>query len=307
MSGPLVGVVVPAFRAERFVLDAVRSVLEQSHEALELVVVDDGSDDRTAELVAAVTDPRLRLVRQDNAGVAVARNAGARLVGGDLLAFLDADDTWTRDKLARQLAALQEHPDWAAVGTYMHHVDARGRRLGVTGESVSAAERLRVASGELLPCPVSSVLFRRDVFESLGGFDEQLHEDVPAMVEDLDLMARLAERHPLGVLPVPLGGYRVHGASGSAVHFRNQRDGARFVRARLRRDGDLTWERFLQLQGRSAGRWRSDTAAFHYRACGVAVSEGRWLAASRHAAGAAALGPVYTARRLRLQRQRLTS
>lgn len=302
---PRVGIVIPAFQAEAFVVDAVRSALAQTVHDLQVVVVDDGSTDRTAELVMGIDDARLRLLRQPNAGVGAARNRGAAEVGGDLIAFLDADDVWAPNKLEHQLAALDRHPEWACVGTFMHHIDLEGRRLGVSGEPLDAAARVRVARAELLPCPLSSVLFRRRVWESLGGFDETLVKHVPAMVEDLDLMARLAMRYAFGVLPVALGGYRIHGSSGSALHFRNQRDGARFLRARVRAGGGLTWEQFLRTQRFSANRWRADTAAFLYRSAGLQASERRWGRAAVRGAGAASLAPLYTARRLRLQRGRL--
>lgn len=302
-----VGVVIPAYQAEHFVLGAVRSVLAQTYPHLDLIVVDDGSNDRTGAVVTGVKDPRLRLVRQENAGVARARNEGARLVGGDLVAFLDADDLWAPEKLARQVAALDQHPTWACVGSFMHHIDARGRRLGVTGEAVDEPTRRKVAAADLLPCPISSVLFRREAFISLGGFDESLVKHVPAMIEDLDLMARLASGHPFGVLSDPLGGYRIHGASASAVHFRNQRDGARFLRARIEKGGRLTWEDFADRQRPSLQRWRADTAAYLYRSAGLSAAERRWGAVALFGVGALALGPLYTAKRLRLQRGRLRS
>lgn len=304
-DGPVVGVVIPAYQSAAFVLDAVASVLGQSHEAVDVVVVDDGSDDGTAELVAAVADRRLRVVSQDNAGVARARNRGAAEVGGELLAFLDADDVWAPDKLRKQIDALERRPDWACVGSFMHHVDTRGRALGITGEHVDESGRQRVARAELLPFPISSVLFRRTAFERAGGFDETLVEHVPAMVEDLDLMSRMAKEHPFGVLPEPLGGYRIHGRSGSARHFRNQRDGARFVRARATSPRPLTWEEFLRAHPASRSERRRDLAAFHYRAAGLSAAERSWGGMAVHGAAAFVLGPVYTTRRVWLQRGRL--
>lgn len=304
-SSPLVGVVIPAYQLADFVLDAVGSVLRQTHHAVDVVVVDDGSRDGTADLVAAVPDPRLRVISQPNSGVARARNRGAAEVAGELLAFLDADDVWAPDKLRKQIDVLERRPDWACVGSFMHHVDTRGRTLGVTGEQVDERNRDRVARADLLPCPISSVLFRREAFERAGGFDESLLEHVPAMVEDLDLMSRLAREHPFGVLPEPLGGYRIHGRSGSARHFRNQRDGARFVRARAASPEPLTWEQFLRDHPTTWSERRRDLAAFHYRGAGLSAAERRWGGVLGHGAAALALGPVYASRRLALQRGRL--
>src|SRR5947209_3181201 len=102
---PTVSAVIPVYNGQRFVADAINSVLDQSHPVLECLVIDDGSTDATSPVVEAF-GARVVYVRQENAGVSVARNRGAELARGDLVAFLDHDDVWLRDKLARQVTAI---------------------------------------------------------------------------------------------------------------------------------------------------------------------------------------------------------
>jgi glycosyltransferase involved in cell wall biosynthesis len=104
MPSPLVSVIIPAYNAERYLIEALDSVRAQGHRPLEVIMVDDGSTDGTAGVVAQYPD--VRYVYQANRGPAAARNAGLRLAQGDLIAFLDADDVWSDDKLAVQLTLL---------------------------------------------------------------------------------------------------------------------------------------------------------------------------------------------------------
>jgi glycosyltransferase involved in cell wall biosynthesis len=109
VSEPLVSCVVPVFNGERYLAAAVRSIRDQSHRRREVIVVDDGSTDGTASVVASL-GPDLRYVRQENAGPVVARNRGIGEATGAFVAFLDADDLWHPDKLARQLARFRARP-----------------------------------------------------------------------------------------------------------------------------------------------------------------------------------------------------
>src|SRR5262245_39958720 len=118
MSAPLVSVVMPAYNGERFVVEAVRSILAQTFRDFELIVVDDGSTDRTAELVAAEQsrDPRVVVHRQpSNQGFRIALNAGCALARGELIARMDADDVSLPERFERQVAFLRAHPEVGVV------------------------------------------------------------------------------------------------------------------------------------------------------------------------------------------------
>jgi GT2 family glycosyltransferase len=106
---PLVSVVIPTYNGAGFIRAALESALAQEYSPVEILVVDDGSADNTAEMVSAF--PNVRLIRQSNQGVAVARNIGVRSARGEFIAFLDQDDLWTPDKLTLQVAAMFDHPE----------------------------------------------------------------------------------------------------------------------------------------------------------------------------------------------------
>ncbi|RMG91174.1 MAG: glycosyltransferase [Candidatus Dadabacteria bacterium] len=193
---PNVSVVIPTHDRLGLVDEAVASVLEQTFPDLELVVVDDGSTDGTAEhLAARFSDPRLRIVVQENRGASAARNRGAAETSGEWLAFLDSDDRWLPRKLERQLEALAAHPDHPAA--YTEEIWYRNGRWA-NPRKIHAKYSGWIFERCLPLCIISpsSILMRREVFEALGGFDESL----PAC-EDYDLWLRLAARHPVLLVP----------------------------------------------------------------------------------------------------------
>ena len=211
MSGneatPAVSVVIPLYNKAAYVDRAISSVFAQSFEDLEVIVVDDGSTDPGGEIVAAIRDPRLRLIRQANAGVAAARNVGVGASRGRWVAFLDADDTWRPDRLARQFATLSRTPDvvWAA-GAFV--TTRRGRTLPIPDAWFAEADVLKDAllmlgAGWMLW--TGTVMVRRDVFAQLGGFDPMLK-----VGEDVLLWTRLAVQHPRIVyVRTPIATYSV--------------------------------------------------------------------------------------------------
>lgn len=295
-------VVIPAHNAARYLGEAAGSVFAQTHAALELVVVDDGSTDETLAVARALGDPRVRVLTGPNAGRAHARNLGvAAAHPSAFVAFLDADDVWDRDKLATQLAWLAAHPDAAGVGSFMRYVSSAGRVLGETGREIDAAAHALIARAELAPFPVSSCLvIRRAAFDAVGGFDPVLRE-----AEDLEFLAQLARRGRVGCVPRVLGSYRIHPESAMARRRLVVNQYARFIRQRLRvRDagGDLAWEAFAAAYRPDwRERWR-DQAELWYRSAALWHGEGRRWRALRFGALAVAAAPRYTLRRLYRQR-----
>ena len=207
MSSPAVTVVIPLYQKGGSVLAAVRSVLSQRFADLELLVVDDGSTDEGPALVAQVSDPRLRLLRQPNQGPGAARNRGLAAARGALIAFLDADDEWDPEFLELGVAALTRAPECAAwvagraEGPARRIRTARDRRMGLTG-------RWR-ASSEVSPrrlkyyvdfCHSSCILARRSAVERYGGY---YAADRCVYGEDSYLWLQLVLNHPLAIDPEP--------------------------------------------------------------------------------------------------------
>lgn len=170
---PLVGIITATYNRGGVLGRAVRSVLEQTHADFEYVVVDDGSVDETAQVVAGFADRRLRLVRQSNHGQSHARNRGVQETSAPYLAFLDSDDEWLPDRLARQVAVLQADASIDLVyglDTPMGSDPAAQIRSAGTLPSGSVTEALVL--GNFIGS--NAVLMRRSLFERVGGFDTSL-------------------------------------------------------------------------------------------------------------------------------------
>lgn len=179
---PRVSVILPAYNAGPYLDAALASVLRQDERALEIVAVDDGStDDTPARLAAwAAREPRLRVVRQANAGPAAARNRGLAEALGEVVGFIDADDLWPADKLGHQLARLDGAPTLDAVSGFTCYFD----RAGPDGLE-PAADARRVT---LFHVHLGASLFRRAALQALGDFDPARR-----FSEDHDLWLRLRE------------------------------------------------------------------------------------------------------------------
>jgi glycosyltransferase involved in cell wall biosynthesis len=205
---PEVSVVVPTRDRSRLLALTLRSVLWQRGVDFEVVVVDDGSADDTAEVVAALADPRLRLVRHDSPqGVSAARNRGIAEASGTWVAFLDDDDLWAPDKLARQLqAAHRSGRAWVYTGGV--NVDRHLRVL--EGGPPPPPDRVVDVLGSYNPVPVgaSNVIVHADTLTRAGAFDSRLRR-----TEDWDMWIRLAQLGPPAWVCHPLTAYRMHPAS----------------------------------------------------------------------------------------------
>lgn len=194
----LVSVIIPTYNRAGWVTEAVASVLAQTYQDFEVLVVDDGSTDATLEALAPFYRQVKVLRTAQRRGVAAARNLGLSAARGEWLAFLDSDDLWRPDKLARQMAYLREHPELLICQT-----DETWVRNGVR---VNAPLSHRKVEGEIfLPslerCMISpsAVVLHRRLLEEVGRFDETL----PA-AEDYDLWLRVTWRYPVGLVPEPL-------------------------------------------------------------------------------------------------------
>ena len=191
---PLVSVIIPTYNRAELVGEAVASVLAQTYHSVELIVVDDGSTDATARVLAA-QHPALRLVRQEHTGMpGQARNAGARLARGAYLAFLDSDDLWLPQKLELQVEAAA-----TADGAVLQHTRERWLRAGRPVSQRTQRHRRRgdLFADSLRKCVIgpSTVLVQRTVFAAAGGFREDLQ-----VAEDYELWLRLTVRHRVGYL-----------------------------------------------------------------------------------------------------------
>lgn len=174
MDRPLVTGFMPAYNAERFLEPAIESMLAQDYEPFEAIVVNDGSTDGTAEILAR--HPQLTVIHQDNQGPAGARNTAVAAARGEFLTAFDADDVYPANRVSLQAGFLIEHPD---VGCVL------GRQEWINPPPWLGRDPV---FGDLDGVPISSAMLRREVVERIGWFDDSFHHG-----EDMDLLVRLRE------------------------------------------------------------------------------------------------------------------
>ena len=200
-----VSVVIPVYNREAYIGEAIESVRAQTFADFELIVVDDGSTDRSVDVVRACRDPRLRLISNaTNRGLPRARNRGIDAARGVYLAFLDSDDRAAPTRLAEQVAFLDRHPDHAAVGAWVDWMDAGGRALGrVKRRPLSAPD---IAALRLFKQGIENTasMARTAVLR------EHRHDEHFETCEDFDLWERIAARHPVANLRRVLVRRRAH-------------------------------------------------------------------------------------------------
>lgn len=204
-TNPLISVIIPAYNAADTIAAAISSALAQTYRPLEILVVDDGSTDKTSQVADSFGD-QIRFLSQANAGPAAARNLGLRESRGELIAFLDADDRWHPDKLALQWQILLQQPSVGLVHTEVSHFDLQsevpwrvevGRRNFVGNCTALLLQENRILN--------SSVVLRREYLDQTGFFDERFKG-----VEDYDLWLRLSGCCEFAYLDEPLVWYRHH-------------------------------------------------------------------------------------------------
>jgi glycosyltransferase involved in cell wall biosynthesis len=211
-----VSVVIPTYNRAAFLPEAVESVLKQTFRDFELIIVDDGSTDNTAEIVRTIRDRRIRYISQDNRGVAAALNAGWRAAFGEFIGRLDSDDVWLPTLLQELVSTLDANVSLGLVYARAQWMDARGRVLPqILGAPLRfPGETLKSLLYGDSVCPMA-VVFRRECVERAGGYDENLIGN-----EDWDLWIRMAEHCRFAYRDAILARYRTHSlnltASGSA-------------------------------------------------------------------------------------------
>jgi len=195
--GPVVSVIVPTYNRGQFIADAVQSVLSQSFTDFEVIVVDDGSSDNTAEVMRGFDDARVIYLRQANKGRSNARNHALSRARGRYIAFLDSDDLYMPGKLAMQVDYLDTHPGTGMVYTSAHCIDYSGNPLGENYlASVSGWIYSSIAFFRPVTITLPTVMAKRELFEKTGGFDENMHR-----FEDTDMWRRISKLARIDAMP----------------------------------------------------------------------------------------------------------
>ena len=218
---PCVSVVIPTYNRCQFLPQAVDSVLSQTLRDLEIIVVDDGSTDGTAETVRERYGTSIRYIRQENQGRSKARNVGMEMATGKYIALLDSDDTWKEGKLEKQIRLLEASPEVGLAHTFTEVTDSNG-----TPDPTQTSMRLRLHAAALKrgydylnmsrECVMftSTVVVRRERLREIGLMDEAI-----SSLEDWDWYLRAALVTKIATVPEPLVLYRTHGANTSMREF----------------------------------------------------------------------------------------
>lgn len=265
-ASPLVSIIIPTYNREAQLREAVQSVFAQTYPHWELLVIDDGSTDRTWEYLETLTDPRVRPLLHDHCGnAALLRNVAARAARGSYLAFLDSDDAWLPEKLTLQVADALAHPECGWSYTAYVHMDERGQggqwcssRPWVPYRGWILESLITVQAIIAIP----TVMVEPQLFRAVGGFDESMH-----VCEDYELSLRLAEASAVTLVPTALAKKRQHfedrpGIQVGVLNYMNRAYGGVLARTRSSRMRRLCRRQRTRFNLRFIARFR---AAGRYR------------------------------------------
>jgi alpha-1,3-rhamnosyltransferase len=219
----LVSVIMPAFNHELYIGEALQSIGDQTHENIELIVVNDGSTDRTAEIIAAYMKKNggknIKYLNKPNEGVCKTLNKGLEMSSGDYIAFLASDDLWLPERLAIQLEFMENNKNIGMVFADTWLLDSTSKTNSKWSDykpQIKKYFKNGIQNKDIYTLlltqplvPALTVLIRRRILLEVGFFDEDL------VYEDHDLWLRIARHYPLGYIHQPLAFYRIHGANRS--------------------------------------------------------------------------------------------
>ena len=281
---PLVSVVMPAYNTALYIGDAIESILNQTLQHFELIIIDDGSKDGTGDIARqyAERDERIRVIPGDHKGASHAMNLGIQEARADWVVVMHSDDVALPERIERQYNAAQTNPDVVIWGTDGYHINSKGQvlsrfRVGPVSIDECQAER---EQNHIVQCIHPTAMLRRDVLQAVGGYDTDIR-----VAEDIDLFDRMMVYGPLVTIPEPLLGYRLHGSSLGMRRYFEQLSIAHFVIARQKHrketGRELSLDEFRQqFQHRNRLWWlnerRKHAATMYYRRAGLAYGENRY-------------------------------
>ena len=285
----MISVVIPAYNAAPFIGETLDSVLNQTYQNFEIIVVDDGSSDDTVKVIHdyMAKDDRIQLIENAHAGVAVARNTGIDAAKHDWIALLDSDDLCLPERLEKQVAAIESDPDVIVWATHVYNIGPDGAVRDMTRVGPRSKDHfyeLR-SKGKLIYIKNSSATMRKDKVLEAGGYDPRFKAG-----QDMELWDRLADYGPIVTIPEPLVSYRFHGGSITAHKFEFQLTVTRFLEARNRarlRGETLDWDDFLEYDANRPAhiklfRQIDMTSKRHYRNASEAISNKNYLSGVLH-------------------------
>jgi glycosyltransferase involved in cell wall biosynthesis len=213
---PLVSVIIPVYNGERYLEQTIQSVITQTENRWEIIIVNDGSTDASQKILdaqQAVLKERCHIITSQNKGVSCARNTAVRFSTGKYIAFLDQDDLWHSEKLDKQIQVLSDNTSIDLIYSNESVINDKGDLIKNSVLNLNRQHRGRVFHNLLFDnfIPISSVMMRKDLFEQIGGFNEDYY-----LAEDFDFLLKVAEKGRFDFIDEPLLHYREHQQSGTA-------------------------------------------------------------------------------------------
>ena len=215
---PQISVVIPVYNGERTIEETIASVLAQTFTDFELIIINDGSQDQTLEIIQQFTDPRIKLYSYSNGGLAASRNRGLAKSQGEYISFLDADDLWTKEKLASQYQALQSYPQAAVSYSGTDWIDEASNIINHASPPSISGNIYGVLLLSNILGSGSNALIKKEALAITGNFDESLKAS-----EDWDFLIRLAAKYEFIRVDAPQILYRQSPDSmSSKLHYQEQ-------------------------------------------------------------------------------------
>lgn len=303
-------ILMPAYNAEKYITEAVESVLAQSQTDFEFILIDDGSTDSTGEIGRryANADQRIRLISRPNEGLAHSLNEGLALASNAWVAIMHADDVMAPNRIERQLAFIEANPSISLASSFVRYIDSRGRRIGQYRSPFTDASVVDACfqGNRLVGFHHPATILKRSAVQDVGGYRQAYWP-----CEDVDLWNRVLERgYKLLVQPEFLLAYRIHGASASVSRARflllKEHWVKESMRARRKGRPEPDWDAFLRSRRtvspiERADRFRREAGAALYKAAVAAYANGGWSAAAWRLAVAGLLRPVHVYRKIAMR------
>ena len=298
---PVLSVVMSAYNAAAYLSQTMDSVLSQSLTDFEFVIVDDGSRDKTPEILQhyAQLDRRINVLSQPNRGTPTALNAGVAAAQASVIARMDADDLMLPHRLEKQLDYLQQHPEATVVSCLAHYINDKNKIIGKNYSDLLTVEDCRryISENRIIFCLHPGAMFRKQPFEEVGGYRQQL-----TYAQDIDLWNRLADRQYYTiVMPEILMQYRVHPeASMAKVDQRSTMTGWAIHCARRRRKGEAELSYEIYCDQLNSAPWTEKVKRkwliyrnAYYRTAGMMYGSRRYGKFALYMVAAFLLGPRY--------------
>lgn len=254
-----ISVIIPSFNYGKFIGEAIESVLAQTYPIHEAIVIDDGSSDNTEDVIKKF-GAKVNYIKQKNCGVSAARNNGVKNSSGDFIAFLDADDIWHSEKIAKQMAKFAEDENVGLVHCGMHefdHTSGETVRLHLEGEEGWVADGLLLFGKPVVIVSGSAIVVSREAFLQSGGFDTNL-----IVAEDWDFCYRIARKFKVGFAREVLVEYRNHGKNAHSNVEEMERSMGIFYEKAFQTDD----ENILRLRRSAYGNFHTKLAGSYFQA-----------------------------------------